>query len=218
MAQALEAQPARAPMAFARFHLDILRPTPIAPFRVECAPTRDGRRMQLLEAKLVMDGEVLAHAVGLRLRLAETPLIPTPPPASQPEMFAPKSRPGRGPMAELLDARTVHGGDWDTLGPAAVWLRFEGDLIAGEPLSPFVAAAMACDFGSGLSSILPRRSHTWANVDVSMNLARTPQGPWLLVEAETVTQGEGRALVNTSLSDRQGVFARAHQTLFVDPR
>jgi len=218
MAQALEAQPTLAPMAFARFHLDILRPVPIGAFRVACAPIKDGPRMQLLEAQLVMEGEVLARAYGLRLRFAETPSMAISPPATQPEMFEPNFKPSRGGVGSITDRRNVLGGGRDHLGPAAAWIRFEGDLVEGEALSPFVAAAMLCDFGSGISSVLPWREYTWANVDVSMNLVRTPRGPWLLVEAETVTHGEGRALTNVILSDRAGEFARAHQNLFVDPR
>ena len=49
-------------------------------------------------------------------------------------------------------------------------------------------------------------------------VACAPRGAWVYVEAETVTHGQGRALANSILSDRDGEFARAHQTLFIDPR
>ena len=95
-------------------------------------------------------------------------------------------------------------------------MRSVAEVVAGEPASPFVTAAMACDFGSGLSATLQRGEHTFANIDISMNLFRDPAGPWILVECETLTHGGGRALVNTKLSDASGEFARAHQTLFID--
>lgn len=49
-------------------------------------------------------------------------------------------------------------------------------------------------------------------------MSRAPAGDWLLIDAETMSAGNGGALASTIMADRQGVFARTHQTLFVAPR
>ena len=216
MAQVLTEQPSAEAMDIARLHIDILRPTPVGPLRIDCTPVRNGKRMQLLELTLTVDGAPMVRAFGLRLRMAESPAIAVPPPATQPEAYPSRPTEGRGGMAELLDIRTVTGGGWDDPGPGSAWIRFNGEVIAGQPVTPFVTAAMVCDFGSGLSTALPRPAYSFANVDISMNLARAPRDSWILIEAETHTHGQGRALANSVLSDRHGEFARAHQSLFID--
>ncbi len=215
LAHVLNAQPTAAPMALARFHLDILRPAPMGPVEVVCAPLRDGRRLQLMEATLRVGGEAVARASALRMRTAPTPRTPLPPaPPAPPEAVKTQDR-GTLPMGGIVDWRAVRGGRW-LPGPGAAWLGFHGDIVEGEPITPIVAAALACDFGSGLGSFVNWREFSYANVDITMHVVRPPADNWVLVDAESQSWGEGRALVNSVLSDRQGEFARAHQTLFID--
>jgi hypothetical protein len=211
----LEAQPTIAPMSFARFHLDILRPVPLGHVDIVTRIVRDGRRMQMLEADLVADGAVMARAYASRLRLDESPALAAVPPPVGPDGLRPREARGRS-VGTLFDLRPIPGRGWDQPGPGAAWLSCVSEVVAGEAASPFVTAAMACDFGSGLSTVLTRGAYSFANIDISMNLIRQPQGAWMYMECETLTHGGGRALVNTTLSDMDGEFARAHQTLFVD--
>jgi hypothetical protein len=76
---------------------------------------------------------------------------------------------------------------------------------------------MASDVGSAPSSIVERGKWSFANVDLSLYLTRLPVGPWVLVDAVTTSGGSGVGLVNSTLADEQGVFGRAHQTLFLAP-
>jgi acyl-Coa thioesterase superfamily protein len=84
--------------------------------------------------------------------------------------------------------------------------------VAGETASASVRAVMASDIASIISDAAGRE---WAcpNVDLSIYLARAPQGDWLLTDAETEQYGEGYGLISSVLSDTEGPFGYAHQTL-----
>ncbi|MET0138031.1 MAG: hypothetical protein ABW192_06585 [Sphingobium sp.] len=51
-----------------------------------------------------------------------------------------------------------------------------------------------------------------------MHFSRMPRGKWLLIDALTETAGNGLAIVSSVFSDRDGVYARGHQALFLSPR
>jgi len=76
---------------------------------------------------------------------------------------------------------------------------------------------MAADYGSGLSSYVDWRDWSYANVDISLHLTRMPEEEWIRVSAVTESAGNGIAIVDTRLSDQQGEFGHAHQTLFINP-
>ncbi|MBV9511625.1 MAG: thioesterase family protein [Caulobacteraceae bacterium] len=218
MAHAAETTPCQPGMDLARFHLDILRPVAMAkPIRIERAFVRDGRRLQVVDLSLTSDGELAARATAVRLRLRETPDLAPPTTPIDPETLDAPSMSQRRAMRGLITSRLLRGGI-ENLGPGDAWFRFEADIAPGAPITPFVTAAMVSDIGSGLSSVVDWRTYTFSNIDISINLTRAPRDPWIRVQAETLTHGGGRALVNTTLSDRFGPFAQAHQTLFIDPR
>src|SRR5690606_24996561 len=116
---------------------------------------RDGKRMQMLEADLVADGAVMVRAYASRLRLDESPSRGRIDPAMGAEGLEPRETPGRA-VESLFDLRPIPGRGWEEPGPGAAWMRSVAEVVAGEPASPFVTAAMACDFGSGLSATLQR--------------------------------------------------------------
>ena len=217
MAHVFETTPCADGMDVARFHIDILKPTPMRPFRITVTPVRDGRRLQVLDAELRVDGELTARASAVRLRRAETPVAAVGPAPAPPEAWPSRPLSPRRPIHGMVESRKRDGSE-GAIGPGAAWFRLTGDIVEGSPITPFVQMALVSDMGSGQARVVDYRTHTFANIDISVNLARAPRGDWVLIESEAVSHGEGRALVNTLLSDREGLFARAHQTLFIDPR
>src|SRR4051812_21664912 len=71
VARAVEALDAPAPMDPARFTLELLRPVPVAPLRVEATVIRPGRNVQLAEVEVQAGGSVVARARVLRIRRDE---------------------------------------------------------------------------------------------------------------------------------------------------
>src|SRR5690606_40308240 len=55
MARAIELVPTSAPMQVVRFTIDLFREVPLAPLRIETNVVRDGRRIQVVEARMFHD-------------------------------------------------------------------------------------------------------------------------------------------------------------------
>ena len=70
----------------------------------------------------------------------------------------------------------------------------------------------------GLGSEIDSEVWTYANLDIAVHLVREPVGEWLLIDARTASAGQGVGRSDMVLADRDGPFARAHQTLFIAAR
>ncbi|MGE0741756.1 MAG: thioesterase family protein [Hyphomonadaceae bacterium] len=210
-----ERVPAPAPMTPARFVIDLMHPTPIEAIESRARVIREGRRLQLVEAEIVAGGKVTARASMLRVRVEDSPPSPgmarvqAPPQEARP-FLAPQSR-----ITHMVESRLIQGG-LEELGGGATWLRLSGDVVRGTPMSPFVKSAIVADFGSGLSAFVDWRRWSFANLDISVHLSRLPAGAWIKLEAETMSAGEGVAIVDGLISDEQGPVGRTHQTLFME--
>ncbi|MGE5501162.1 MAG: thioesterase family protein [Ignavibacteriales bacterium] len=216
LVRTIEAAPAPVPMLTCRLTIDIMRPAPFQPVAARARVVREGPRMQTLESEIWAGDVCVARASAVRIRLAQTPPVgeaplPLPSPEDAPERPVTSVLGAGHPM----ETRVVKGNPREP-GPGAYWTRFNADLVAGEELPPAARAAMAADIASAPSSVLSRE-WSYANVDLSIYFTRAPVGEWVLIDCETVTEGNGSALVNSVLCDRTGPFGRAHQTLFVAP-
>lgn len=210
----IEQVPTLAPMMLARLTLDIARPTPMARITATCTVTREGAKMQNLEARLMADGQITARATALRVRLAESPAaaeaLDHPAPEDSPDRPFMRRYPTRGG----LESRLLSGGPREP-GPGRAWMRAAVPLLPGVPATPLVASAMVADFGSALASFTPL-DWSFANIDLALHYTRPPESDWIFVAAKTISAGDGTGLVETILADRRGSFGRAHQTLFIE--
>lgn len=213
----IETIPAPATMTTARLTIDILAAAPMEATFGRTRVLREGKRIQMVEAELVVGDRVVARATALRVRQEDTPPIPEtnpyPPPESVPEArFMPPQA-----FGGTLETRLVSGALRQP-GPGVLWVNFGHDHVAGEPLSPLLRAAILGDFGGGLGSVLDANAWTYANLDITLHFSRAPIGEWLLIDATTTSAGNGVGRSDMILADTSGPFARAHQTLFVAPR
>ena len=62
----LERHPAPQDMLISRLTIDIMRPVPFQPVEVRLVPVREAHRMQVLDAEILADGEVVARASAIR--------------------------------------------------------------------------------------------------------------------------------------------------------
>lgn len=206
---------APAPMTPVHATIDILRVVPFGPCTTRTEVTRPGKKMQMLETSLLANGEIVARARVLRAREADSPILDAPIDYPTPE--AAEGAPGHFPenhhLGLVIETRSVGGGPGDNRG--AIWARF-AELAPGVPIQGVVQAAMLSDFGGGLARVIDNTKFSFANLDISMHLARRPVGEWMLVEANCLLQGKGVGVSNMILADRHGQFGRAHQSLFID--
>ncbi|MBW8059278.1 MAG: thioesterase family protein [Solirubrobacterales bacterium] len=207
-----------------RVTIEVLRPVPIGPVRVEARIARPGRRVQMIEASLGNDDGELMRATAWRIRTAPVEL----PPGAASEREPPPG-PDEGLSADFfptgqevgyhtaMEWKSVGGGFLEP-GPATVWMRMRNPLVAGEEPSPLQRTLVAADVGNGISAVLDWRRYLFINVDLTVHLERMPEGEWVCVDAVTLPQPNGVGTAESVLFDRRGRIGRAAQTLLVSER
>lgn len=226
LARAVERLEAPGPMLLARLTVEFLGPVPLAPLEVRAEVVRPGRRLQLVEAAVLADGREVCRARAVRLRRegvevsphalpvarlaspeGRTALVMPPFPHGEAENFG----------ATAMEVRFADGG-WTTPGRSTAWFRLRRPLVEGEEPSGAQRAVAAADFANGTSAELPFATHVFVNTDLTVHLAREPEGEWIAVEAVTEHGPEGTALASSTLHDRRGPVGRGAQSLFVAAR
>lgn len=214
--------PSPVPMRVARLTIDLMRPVPVAPLTFESEIVKEGRKIQLCAVRLFADGVEVVRASVLKIRTIEND-IPTA--AATPPLDVPgpdqcrddMMDPARNVFLGTMSMRPAFG-RFIEQGRAAIWFRANVPLIEGEPLSPLLRAVIASDFCNGTSPSLDFSKWTFINADLTINLARYPDGDWILVNAESYSGPDGAGLSIARLADAQGYFGRVIQSLVVEPR
>lgn len=214
---------AERPMRVARLTIDLLRPVPVVPLAIETEILRDGRKIQLAAIRLRADGVEVVRASVLKIRTAELALpeavvaepldLPGPDRGKEPEDI----RGMPNPFLTGVSMRVVKGAVRRP-GPAAIWFRAERPIIQGMPITPLMRAAIAADFCNGASTVLDFGAWTFINGDLTISLARLPEGEWILLDAATWLGRDGAGIAFARLGDSKGYFGRAVQSLVIEPR
>lgn len=196
---------------------------------------RPGRKVSVVTASLAAHDGVrsieVAKVRALRVRRLdlELPAHPTAP-SELPETPG-VGRPERLPWATdgAETAFHLHGaehrmveGSWNDPGPVRVWIRLTSQVVAGEIPTGVQRAAAAADFGNGVSSALPYEDFLYINPDLTVHLARPPEGEWIgMVSHSVYGTGDistGAGYAESALYDLRGRVGRSVQSLFVEPR
>lgn len=164
----------------ARLTIELFRSAPLAPVTTSTRRIRQGRRVRVIETTVYQEGEPIGQGKALLLRQGEQPAgdfvspvewtAPTPAQLGPP-IHRPASADGfRAPWDMWLLAPMGESGV-----RGDVWLRDRLDLVAGEPSTPLIRAAMAADMASPVA-------HTstaglgFINADYTLYLMREPVG------------------------------------------
>jgi Thioesterase-like superfamily len=208
----------------ARFTLEVLRALPLEPLRVEATTVRAGRRVQFEQAVLRTDDDrEVARATAWRIRPAaepvpernlEAPPFPGPADSTQPPTWDPGWSPS---YFEAIDWRYARGAFFRP-GPGAAWMRMRIALVAGEQPSPLTRVLVAADSGNGVSIELPLDAFLSVNTELTVHLARLPEGEWVCLDAVTRIGPEGVGLAQSVLWDERGRLGSGNQSLLVAPR
>ena len=222
---AAEAVPTLAPMRVARVTVELLRPVPVDLIAVETEVLREGRKIQLVQVRLLHQGTEVTRATVLRVRTVDLPLpgeVAMPPVTSAPEEFETDAG-FRGLKRDAVtfganfDMRRIRGG-FGQLGPGQAWFRQHRDTVAGVATSPAMRAMAVADFSNGIAPVLPFAEWTFLNADLTVSFARMPEGEWIFSDAESWAGADGQGLAMTRLADRRGYFGRAVQSLLLERR
>lgn len=223
IAWAVERMPAREPMQVTRMTFDLLRPIPVAPLEIKIDVQRAGRKIQVLNVTLSHQDVVCVRASVLKVRRLDVELpehvvdeqVTLPGPEQGRETQALFSR--WESFASGITLRSVRG-TFGEVGPGALWFRAHCPIVAGEPITPLMRAAMTGDFCNGVSSVLNFDDWIFINADLTISLARLPVGEWILLDAQTWLGDHGAGVAFAKLGDERGYFGRAIQSLVIEPR
>lgn len=201
----------------ARFNVDMHRQPVFGPVTVETRMLRDGGRLRLAEALLLIDGVEHARAQCQFLRTGHEPpgriWAPEPWGAPPPDSIEPLPDPKRRGLAEMRPIVGKMGG----YGPRQVWTREYFGLVEGVALTPFSRLALAADFASPWVHIGDAGVH-YMNTDVVVQIHRLPQGEWLGFEASGHEASQGIAVGNCRIHDVDGAVGFISATALTNRR
>jgi hypothetical protein len=230
LARGVERVPSLVPMQPSRFTFDLVRPVPMGRrLHVDTSIVREGKKIQVVQAVL-RDGELeLARALALRLRLldvadavaapADPPApagldLPLPPPEEAVDRFGDQAG-----MPGFLRSMTLRRIEGDPAGRGIYWVRLRVPLVAGEETSPISRLAVVGDYTSLIGVMSDLGAVSAINPDVSLQIARAPEGEWVAVAGTTTLDrrtGIGHSVA--ALHDRGGVVAHSTASQLVEPR
>jgi hypothetical protein len=219
-------------LAPSRMTVELLRPVPAEPLIATAVLARPGRTVQLVDARLTLasTGVDVAWARVLFIRSAAVAL-PTDDPRLAPLLVAEPSPPGPDGLARVdpgidgprpafhrdaTELRFVAGAGLP--GPVTFWGRLLAPVVPGEEPSPLQRTVALADMGNGVSAVVGFDTHTFINPELSVHLARLPQGEWLGMRSRTLYGTAGAGLAESELFDTAGRMGRAVQSLVMDAR
>lgn len=203
----------------ARITADFLGAIPRRPFRVDTVEIRPGRRIALLEARMVFDDR---PAVVARAWAIETG--PTPPATG--EQLHPPALADADPALDLtgwgygeaIEWRYTRGGYGTADSAADVWTRVRIPLIAGEKLTGLARTLVVADSANGVSAALPMEHWLFIPPSITVTLARFPDTEWVHMACRSHLSPDGLGVSHATLSDTDGYLGEVSQPLLVRPR
>lgn len=223
LARALETLPGGPdPGLLARLTVELLAPVPVGPVVVTARWSRAGRKVALAEASLTAAGDdrPVALARGWRIRTAPD-AVDVPRGGGEPA-------PGPGTSRELPPGwavgylESVHwewvDGEFARPGPATVWTRLRGEVVAGERPSGAQRVVAVADSASGISAVADLRTTVFVNTELTVHLRREPEGERMWMRAVSALEPRGVGLASSVLGDDGGSLGTGAQSLYVAPR
>ncbi|TKJ27869.1 acyl-CoA thioesterase domain-containing protein [Blastococcus sp. CCUG 61487] len=178
---------------FSRVTVDMFRNAPFEPVSVSSVVVREGRRIRVTEATVTAGVGAVARASAVQLRRGEQPSAPVP--TRTPAWDAPDPASFGRSFAEFA-------ADGDPVR-RRMWIREEGPLVDGEPLSPFVRAVLAADVASPLAH-RGEDDLEFINADYTLTLSRDPVGEYVGLESGGHVSEDGVATGHATVHDEKG--------------
>jgi hypothetical protein len=207
-----------------RVVVEVLRPVPMAGFRVQAEVRRPGRSVMATEAEVFDDDRVYARAMGLHLRTLDEGLDCSTARVDSPSFEV--AVPGPFPISETRHGLVAFPGSVEvrydpaesqgTGGPTTVWMRTV-PLLADEEPSGFQRLCPLADSGNGISYNDYLDRVLFVNPDLTIAVHRHPVGEWLCSRVRSHWNADGIGMSDAELFDREGPVGRAVQTLLLDP-
>lgn len=212
-ARAVEQHPDVDPeLRLARLTVDMYRFPPMVPHQVTARVVRQGRRVGALDVSITATTDSgrreVARASALLLRPGPPPATTAwrapgwdvPGPDDLPALTGPDG--GEAPPGEW-EIRLVNPGGFWSDERKQVWSRDNRPLVAGEPLTPLVRAALSADLPNPLANA-DADGLAFINADLNLFLVRAPGSDWIGLEVSAHLAADGLAIGDCTLYDLDG--------------
>ena len=228
LAKALEEALGETDLIPARYHVDLFRPARMTSTRVRVRTVRRGSRLALLDAELVQDdpsGEGGTEVVCSRASV--TFLLRTEATGGEvwgshdrgtvpPPEFAPETEEPHVPWFRSRRGWSQTFSDHQNSGRHATW-QTALPTVAGEPMTPFQAVASIADATSMVTN-WGAGGIEYINTDISLALARLPQGVQVGLRAFDHVSCDGVAVGTAEVFDRAGTIGTVTVTSLANTR
>jgi hypothetical protein len=190
----------------ARYTVDLFRPAAMELCRTTTHVVREGRRLCLVDATVEQDGQAVARASGLFLKVAEPAggevWEPTGTPEPPPLELAPPTDDPHVPLFASDGVWDPSFGAHQNSGRKTTW-QVGVAVVPEEVPSGFVVAASVAD---ATSMVTNWGSHgvEYINTDITLTLARLPVGREIGLAAIDRVSQDGIAVGTATVFDRQG--------------
>lgn len=203
----------------------LVRPAPPEPFTTQVETVRAGARLSVVENALIAGGKLRAKASMAFLGPVDTPGVKPAPdrpydPSGLPEwQFAPMVKDaGNSQSRTFLAAVDVR----EDRGGRTIWVRPTRPLTGAPTGQPghFSQAIAIADFATLFGVYLDGERPPvggWPNADISVHLARLPEGPWIGVKPRSSWYPNGTGLTEAELFDTRGWIGRSCQSVVLLP-
>lgn len=206
-------------LRLSRMSCEILGTMPLDVMDIDITVLRPGRTIELIGVRLSHEGRTAVLARAWLTRRYETGHIAG---TSLPEITPPESMQPWEPSSiwpgGFVSSIEVRRNEAEP-GRAALWIRTDVTLIAGEPVSPVASALGLVDVANGMTPRASAEKVAFPNLDLTVHLFREPRGGgWLGFDVSASFGPDGAGLTHSVVHDEAGPFGTVAQTLTVRPR
>lgn len=207
-----------------RLTLDMVRPIPLAGFRIVAKIVKEGRMMTTCAVVLSdIEGKACINATSVHLKTQVSKELPSAViagpnfddaiPGSFPSLLVNHDK---LTFAQSVEVAYPPGED-DSTGPTTIWMRSQR-LLATEKPSPFQSLCPLADCGNAISRNTSLSEASFVNPDLTIAIHRVPESEWLASQAISIWQSNGLGMSQATLFDTEGAIGVATQTLLVSAR
>ncbi len=209
----------------ARLTVDLLRPVLLDPVQIQTSVQREGRRLKLVDAAMVQNGQIVARASALFLRRGDHPegevwsgSVEMPPLPAGADGF-PADMPfliwGYG--ATVGGSPGIAAGEWEQAhSQKFAWTRLFRPMVQGHPLTPFTRLAFVGHITSSLTH-WGTGGLRYINADYTVTASRLPEGEFLGLAAQSHYGAAGVATGAATLFDRHGPIGSSTALALAQP-
>lgn len=204
----------------ARYTVDLFQPATMAPCTVETEVVREGRRICLIDATLLQDGQRVARASCIFLLATESPsgVVWTPdehPPPPPVDVVPPSEEP-RVPFFTSTAPWSQEFAEHQNAGRKQTW-QVGLPVVHGEEGTPFQSVAAIADSTSMVVN-WGTQGVQFINTDITLALARPPVSREIGLSATDRVEHDGIAVGTVEVFDRAGPLGTAMVTALANAK